>query len=308
MCTVNFIFFENISSFTAEGSSIVFDYAEESILKSNQKRAENMIKMAQAGGEPMKFFANFFDMEIILDRYNFLIYETLSPDDIQNKYFESENNYLSAFPDIYFCLCTLKGTAFINTKEKILLTSLQLFAKNGYDAVSVRDIARNIGITQSALYKHYKNKRDIFDNIVQRMQEEDFSRAKKYEVPEDVFSQMSEKYKNTPFENLKKYAFAQFRYWTEDAFASNFRKMITVEQYKNDEGSTLFQNHLSGGVINYVADIFREMINKGLFKNCDEYVLATQFYAPLFLMMNVYDSADDKKKVTECVLSHIQNF
>ena len=52
-----------------------------------------------------------------------------------------------------------------NTKEKILVAALRLFAVNGYEAVSVSQIAGELGITKGALYKHYKNKRDIFNCI-----------------------------------------------------------------------------------------------------------------------------------------------
>ena len=55
------------------------------------------------------------------------------------------------------------------TKEKILITALELFAQNGYEAVSVSDIAGQLGITKGALYKHYTNKRAIFDCIIARM-------------------------------------------------------------------------------------------------------------------------------------------
>ena len=56
-----------------------------------------------------------------------------------------------------------------DTKEKILMTALRLFARDGYEAVSVRTIAEELGMTKGALYRHYKNKRDIFNSIVERM-------------------------------------------------------------------------------------------------------------------------------------------
>ena len=52
-----------------------------------------------------------------------------------------------------------------NTKENILVTALRLFAQDGYEAVSVSKIAGELGMTKGALYRHYKNKRDIFDKI-----------------------------------------------------------------------------------------------------------------------------------------------
>ena len=59
-----------------------------------------------------------------------------------------------------------------NTKEDILIAALNLFAEKGFDGVSVRDIAEEVGIRQSSLYKHYESKQDIFDNILIRMEEQ----------------------------------------------------------------------------------------------------------------------------------------
>ena len=53
-----------------------------------------------------------------------------------------------------------------DTKERILESALRLFARDGYEAVSVSMIAGELGMTKGALYKHYKSKRDIFDSIV----------------------------------------------------------------------------------------------------------------------------------------------
>ena len=70
------------------------------------------------------------------------------------------------------------------TKEKILLTSLKLFAQDGYEAVSISKISGELGMAKSALYKHYKNKRDIFDSIINRMDELDYERAREYNMPD----------------------------------------------------------------------------------------------------------------------------
>ena len=56
-----------------------------------------------------------------------------------------------------------------NTKENILVTALRLFAQDGYEAVSVSKIAGELGMTKGALYRHSKNKRDIFDKIFEHI-------------------------------------------------------------------------------------------------------------------------------------------
>ena len=70
-----------------------------------------------------------------------------------------------------------------DTKERILKTALRLFAANGYEAVSVSDIASALSITKGALYKHYANKRGIFDAILSRMAERDAQGAAESELP-----------------------------------------------------------------------------------------------------------------------------
>ena len=52
-----------------------------------------------------------------------------------------------------------------NTRERILEVSLELFAQSGYLGTSMSDIAKQLGITKGALYKHYRSKQEILDRI-----------------------------------------------------------------------------------------------------------------------------------------------
>ena len=70
-----------------------------------------------------------------------------------------------------------------NRKEEILIVALHLFARDGYEAVSVSQIAGEHDMTKGALYRHYKSKRDIFDCIVQRMEQQDGEQATEYDMP-----------------------------------------------------------------------------------------------------------------------------
>lgn len=81
-----------------------------------------------------------------------------------------------------------------NTKEIILQEALKLFSCRGYDAVSVRDIANKINMTQAALYKHYSNKQDIFDCIIKKMEEEQIKKYEELKVPQGDMTQMAKAY------------------------------------------------------------------------------------------------------------------
>lgn len=196
-----------------------------------------------------------------------------------------------------------------DTKENILITALGLFAQNGYEAVSVSMIAGALGITKGALYKHYKNKRDIFNSIVERMYQLDTECAKKYCVPEGTLDEMLDKYQNTEFNNIVQFALAQFDFWTTDVFASNFRKMLILEQYKTMKMNVLYQNCIVSGPIKYLENLFSEMIKKDILKKIDTMQLAIEFYAPFFLLISTSDAFKNndlnaKNKLT----THIQRF
>ena len=77
-----------------------------------------------------------------------------------------------------------------NRKEEILIVALHLFARDGYEAVSVSQIAGELDMTKGALYRHYKSKRDIFDCIVQRMEQQDGEQASEYDMPQEEKEKM----------------------------------------------------------------------------------------------------------------------
>lgn len=54
-----------------------------------------------------------------------------------------------------------------DTKQRILEKSLELFASKGYDAVSVGEIAKAVGVKAPSLYNHFASKQAIFDAIVE---------------------------------------------------------------------------------------------------------------------------------------------
>ncbi|SDX93526.1 TetR/AcrR family transcriptional regulator [Eubacterium barkeri] len=192
----------------------------------------------------------------------------------------------------------------VNTKERILRIALDLFSRDGYEAVSVSAIAKELKMTKSALYKHYKSKRDIFDNILARMSQMDIEGAKHYDMPEGTFEEMEEVYNRTPIENIKIYTESQFRHWTEDEFSSNFRKMMTLEQYRNSEMSQLYQQYFVSGPLQYMEDLFNKMSNGT--ENAK--LRALHFYAPVFTLYSLYDGAIDKGQVFALLQKHIAHF
>ena len=177
-----------------------------------------------------------------------------------------------------------------NRKEEILIVALHLFARDGYEAVSVSQIAGELDMTKGALYRHYKSKRDIFDCIVRRMEQQDGEQARENEVPQESIEKTPEEYLNVSLDDFVKYSKSMFEYWTEDDFASSFRKMLTIEQFRSEEMQKLYQQYLVSGPTEYVKDLFKNM------KIINPEENAIKFYANMFFYYSMYDGAANKTK------------
>ncbi|GAB2732969.1 TetR/AcrR family transcriptional regulator [Kitasatospora kifunensis] len=55
------------------------------------------------------------------------------------------------------------------TRARIISVALELFAEQGYEKTSLREIADRLGVTKAALYYHFKTKDDIVHGIVESM-------------------------------------------------------------------------------------------------------------------------------------------
>lgn len=191
-----------------------------------------------------------------------------------------------------------------NTKERILETALELFAQSGYLGTSMSDIAGELGITKGALYKHYTSKQEILSSIVERMNKMDYERAEEYEMPEAEPDGFAEAYLHTPIEKIRAYAMAQFDHWTKEHFPSNFRKMLTLEQYRDSKLAKLYHDYLATGPTEYMAAIFRKLTDS----DDAAMQLALEFYGPMFLLYSVYDGATDKESIAPWLRAHIDRF
>ena len=191
-----------------------------------------------------------------------------------------------------------------DTKERILETALELFAQNGYLGTSMNDIAGRLGFTKATLYKHYTSKQEILDRIVERMNRMDYARAEEYEMPETEPDGFAEAYMHTPVQKIRAYSMAQFDHWTKDPFSSNFRKMLTLEQYRDPKLAQLYHDYLAGGPLEYMAAIFRKLTDS----DDAAMQLALEFYGPMYLLYSVYDSAENKKSVSALLAAHIDRF
>ncbi len=202
----------------------------------------------------------------------------------------------------------------MNTREKILYEALNQFSSKGFNAVSVRDIAKAVGIKESSLYNHFKNKQDIFDCIVSECSsrgDEFFHRV--HLTGEDrqfaADQRAVDMYKNMTTEQFVALSGMIFEYYFADEINVKFRRMLTIEQYRNEAIARLYREISFDSSLDYQAKLFEVMMQAGYFIEADSYVMALEFFSPIFLIFYKFDN--DKKSLEEAkdlFIKHIRHF
>ena len=279
-----------------------------------------------------------------------------------------------------------------DTKERILLASLELFAQYGYNAASVSRIAEAVGLTKGALYRHFEDKAAILRAILARMEADDAAFAGRFALPtgealdSSVERAPSDGTRDSSTERapsdgtldssmerapsdgtrdssterapsdgtldssmeraaqgktlapsvettkiaarvgrfepptdaspstaagasgrsadaaaLVAFARAMFAYWTEDAFASAFRRMLTVSQYTSPEMRALYRQYLADGPLAYCEDILKAA------GHADARLKALRLFAPMTFLYALYDGEADHAETLRLADAHFSS-
>ena len=185
------------------------------------------------------------------------------------------------------------------TREKILAKALELFSMQGYDSVSVGEIAKAVGIKAPSLYNHFPGKQAIFDAIVE-------STAAQYEADTDqidihvqnaaqdipVFTEITA---DALFEKVRQI----FEYSLHNDTISRFRRMMTIEQFRSPELAALYSKRYADRVLAYHAGIFRALIAAGELTAEDPDALAMMYVAPVLTLIGICDRQPERE--SECL-------
>lgn len=197
----------------------------------------------------------------------------------------------------------------VSTKRRILEKALTLFSEKGFDAVSVGQIAKAVGIKAPSLYKHYKSKQDIFDAILDEMavryrQQTAAMQINGVEAKMDinVYTGISE-------EQLIQMGKDLFLYFLHDEYVCKFRKLLTIEQYHSKTLADLYARQYADDPLSYQSMLFGFLSGSGIFKQENVQTMALHFYAPLYLLLTMCDCQPKREaEALEMLEQHIRQF
>ena len=198
---------------------------------------------------------------------------------------------------------------FMDTKHRILDEALTLFSEKGYANVYVSDIAERVGIKAPSLYKHYRNKRAIFDAIIDEMNHRFEQQAQALSISGTDPTADAEVYKNMDEEHLIKLGNDLFRYYLHDSYTKRFRKMLTLEQFQDQELARVYSQQYFDMPLSYQGMLLGLMVSQGLLVTGNVPIMTLQFYAPIYILLTVCDREPSREQETmELLEGHIRQF
>ena len=181
----------------------------------------------------------------------------------------------------------------MNTKQKIIDVSIDLFSKKGYDSVSLRQIAEEVGIKKSSIYSHFSSKEAIlleifnyFTNLFEHdalLNDRDLVLDENNEIllesPKLFYHKGSEAIRTLLSEerNLK------------------ICKLIFIQMHHNENIRLFFQNEIIEKPLTFWEGFFSILKENGIIKkNSNVKLLAKEYYCfPIYLLFEMCIKYDD---------------
>jgi AcrR family transcriptional regulator len=189
-----------------------------------------------------------------------------------------------------------------DTKKVILEKSFDFFSTHGYAGASIRQIAKAVGIRESAIYNHFKSKEEIFLEILSDYKSKNI-------ITEIVTDKLLDDLSN-PQKFLLSFSKNIIEKWNEPA-ERKFIRLLLMEQFTKIGSVELSVTECLVELRSMCKMIFGEMTKAGVIKKVSPELLTEEFIAPLFNLRLEFlsnDTNDGLNKVYEVTEKHVGFF
>ena len=192
------------------------------------------------------------------------------------------------------------------TKEKIFDAAVDLFAERGYDGVSIRDIAKAVGIKESSVYKHYRSKDEILDTIFEYMKARLYPAQPAGQGMEAMLDALT-------FEQVLEAGYASLQRMMADPVMLKVTRIITIELYRNEKIRAFFYSQMFERPVDDTELLFRRLMDRKKISRYDPRALATSYFAfTVYMHMETfllrYDQGLDQELIAKKSRAHMKLF
>ena len=173
-----------------------------------------------------------------------------------------------------------------SSRERILEAALTLFSEKGISGTSVEEIATECGMKAPNLYKYFKSKEDIIDELENHI-ENRYQQA------------MNRGLNTTPWihnaEEFRIYCTDQIKFTMTNEMMIKVRKVLIIEQYKNEFFREKSSFHQFYYLREQFSGIFKFLIKQGAIEDEDPDMLALEYFAPISILLQLSDREPEKR-------------
>jgi AcrR family transcriptional regulator len=160
----------------------------------------------------------------------------------------------------------------VTTKEKILKTAAKMFSERGFDRVTVREIAKDIGLNSGSLYNHFISKDEMFRELCNFYSEQ---RRKKYPDLKELLKLAETE---PPHEVLMK---AEYHY--DDDIRELLDQILITASRRicyNDENAEFIRENIFDSISNILKPLLEHMVELKKIKpfDIDTFINVMSFY------------------------------
>jgi AcrR family transcriptional regulator len=167
-----------------------------------------------------------------------------------------------------------------NTRQDILDAALDLFASNGFFGTSMRDIARKVGVRESALYHHFPSKAAILEGLLQVL-----GPAQTFRLAGIDIGPLLET--TGPRQLLHNIGSMMVSLWATEHEKKMFR-FILSEAPRLGERDVLSLPNYVRAARQQLSSLFSELMRRKLIRKADPVVVTMGFMAPLMMLRVLY--------------------
>ncbi len=166
------------------------------------------------------------------------------------------------------------------TKERIRDVAIDLFSQKGYNAVSIRDIARLVKIHESSIYSHYKGKEDIMDSIITSLIEA-------FNIPAEInLGILPDEYDPQTLINDATMPMIE---QLKNPFIRKIMRLMCIELYHNDKILDFFKNQYIEPSYTFWSHVFQKMMDQGYIREYDADLLSREFFSYcIYLLFEIF--------------------
>ena len=185
----------------------------------------------------------------------------------------------------------------MTTKEKIMDVAIHMFSERGYEAVSIRDICGEVGIKESTLYYHYKNKKDILDSLIARFRDHIDGLLSHIDEMDEASSGRLRKSDVASSKVMDEYMMDSYLF---DPFCNLMIRLMMIEQFHNEEIRELYEKTLFTDPYNIYMKVFKRLASRGVFSESRAEQIVRQYHAYMTMLTFKYllngELTEERKK------------